>query len=185
MTADRSYRNERRIKSSWDGGSAMTRIRNYFRATLVLGIAISICAAGAHAQRNAPHIALKSGESVDLRNFFFVVNCQSVVIGTPLVKVLEGPDQLTISFRKEMVLPRAQNCAKPVPGGIVVATAGDVKEPVEAKLTFRLKYNTKMGERQGSNTYIVSLYPGGARTGDAAHTPPTNPTESMPAASPQ
>jgi hypothetical protein len=83
-----------------------------------------------------------------------------------------------------MVLPRAFNCAKPVPGGIVVATAGEVKQPVEAKLTFRLKFNTKAGERQTSNTYIVSLYPTGSRSGDAVRAAPTNSTESSQPTSP-
>jgi hypothetical protein len=42
-----------------------------------------------------------------------------------------------------MVRPRGPNCTKPVPGGKVVATARDVKEPKEAKLTIRLKFKTK------------------------------------------
>jgi hypothetical protein len=154
-------------------------------AVACFAIAIFVGAPGADAQRNERRIALKSGESVDLRNFFVVTNCKSDLIGKPSVEVLEGPNQLSLSFREEMVLPRALNCPKPVPGGIVVATAGNVKEPVEAKLTFRLKFNTKMGERQASNTYIVSLYPGGSPTGDAVHAPPTNPTESTPPISPQ
>ena len=41
----------------------------------------------------------------------------------------------------------------------VVATAGAVKAPKEAKLTIRLKFKTKIGERQSSNVYIVSLFP--------------------------
>jgi hypothetical protein len=46
-------------------------------------------------------------------------------------------------------------------GGTVVATAKEVKEPKEARLTIRLKYKTKGGggERQSSNLYIVSLFP--------------------------
>ena len=85
-----------------------------------------------------------------------------------------------------MVLPRAYNCAAPVPGGVVVATATNVTEPKEGKLTYRLKFSTKMGERQNSNTYIVSLYPGGARTGNSEHpTPLTDPTGLMQPTSPQ
>jgi hypothetical protein len=41
----------------------------------------------------------------------------------------------------------------------VIATAKDVKAPKEAKLTIRLKFNTKVGERQSSNIYNVSLFP--------------------------
>jgi hypothetical protein len=110
---------------------------------------------------------MKGGESVDLRNFFFITNCQSTLIGKPEVEVLEGPDELAVTYREEMILPRAYNCPKPVQGGILVATAKDVTEPKEAKLTFRMKYNTKQGPRQTSNTYIVSLYPGTASAGSA------------------
>jgi hypothetical protein len=46
-----------------------------------------------------------------------------------------------------------------VPGGKVVATAKDVKEPKEAKLTYRVKYKTKDGDRQTSNVYTISLFP--------------------------
>ncbi len=155
-------------------------IVNFAIATLLVG------PTGADAQRNERRIAMKSGESVDLRNFFVATNCQSTLIGVPSVEILEGPDELAVSFRPEMVLPRTQNCPKPVPGGIVVATAGEVKEPVEAKLTFRLKFKTKAGERQSSDTYIVSLYPAGPRPGNSAPTsPPTNPATPDAPASPQ
>lgn len=38
-------------------------------------------------------------------------------------------------------------------------SAKSVTERTEAKLTFRLKYKTKDGDRQISNSYIVSLFP--------------------------
>jgi hypothetical protein len=38
-------------------------------------------------------------------------------------------------------------------------TAKDVAEKTEAKLTYRMKYQTKDGPRQSSNTFIVSLFP--------------------------
>ncbi len=41
----------------------------------------------------------------------------------------------------------------------VVATAKEVKEPKEAKLTYRVKYKTKDGDRQTSNVYTISLFP--------------------------
>jgi hypothetical protein len=164
----------------------MRILTNSFRAMLWVAVAILPGIAEAYAQKNPKSIALKSGESVDLRNFFFIVNCRSALIGKPEVEVLDGPDEVTLSFREEMVLPRAYNCPKPVPGGIVVATAKEIAEPVEAKLTFRLKYNTKMGERQSSDTYVVSLFPGTRRTGNSAHsTPPTNPSEPTQSGPPQ
>ena len=81
------------------------------------------------------------------------------MVGTPALDVLEGPEELTLTLKEGPVVPRANNCAKPVPGGTVVATAKEIKEPIEAKLTIRLKYNTKGGERQSSSVYIVSLFP--------------------------
>jgi hypothetical protein len=46
-----------------------------------------------------------------------------------------------------------------VAGGTLVLSAKGVAEPAEAKLTYRLKYKTKDGDRQTSNAYIVSLFP--------------------------
>src|SRR5215470_11892923 len=104
-------------------------------------------------------IALKNGESTDLGNVWYVVNCRSIVIGMPEVEILEGPPGLTLSIKDAMVLPRRLNCAKEVPGGILVATAAEVKEPVQGKLVYRIKYKTKEGDRQRSGTYNVTLFP--------------------------
>jgi len=119
--------------------------------------AILLSAANAQAQQR---ITLKSGETAELKNFYYVVNCQSVVIGSPQVDVLEGSDEVSVNLKEHTVLPRAQNCAKPVPGGSVVVTAKGVTERKDVKLTIRLKFNTKIGERQDSSTYLVSLFPG-------------------------
>jgi hypothetical protein len=124
--------------------------------------AVALCAAvatSAQAQQNARRIALKAGESTELRDFYFVVNCQSILIGTPAVEVLEGPQEVSVTYKEVMQLPRAQGCAKEVPGGSVIATAKDVDVPKESKLTVRLTYKTKVGERQSSDVYIVSLFP--------------------------
>jgi hypothetical protein len=126
---------------------------------LCLIVTILAGTAGAHAQQNPQRISLKSGESTELRNYFYIANCQSIMVGTPVLDVLEGPEELTLTLKEGPVVPRANNCAKPVPGGTVVATAKEIKEPIEAKLTIRLKYNTKGGERQSSSVYIVSLFP--------------------------
>src|SRR4051812_13274671 len=68
-------------------------------------------------------LALKNGESVDIGQVFFISNCRSIVIGQPEVEILDGPDEVTLSIRPEMVLPRAHKCAKLVQGGILVVTA--------------------------------------------------------------
>jgi hypothetical protein len=104
-------------------------------------------------------IALKSGESVDLGPVYWVANCRSIMVGLPEVEILEGPPGLTLNLREAMVLPRTQKCPANVAGAILTATAKDVKEPIEAKLTYRLKYKTKDGDRQRSNIYSVSLFP--------------------------
>jgi hypothetical protein len=131
--------------------------KSRFIAIICLGFAAFAAAAGAHAQQTPRHIALKSGESTELRNYYFVQHCRPIMIGNPVLDVLEGPEELTVSLKAGMKVP--QKCTKPVPGGTVIATAKEVKAPKEAKLTIRLKFNTKVGERQSSNVYIVSLFP--------------------------
>src|SRR5829696_5621550 len=79
----------------------------------------------ASAEGFVPTISLKSGESIDLMNVFFVVNCRSVLKATPQVEILDGPPQVSAAVREGMVLPRIANCAKPVKGGTIVLTAGE------------------------------------------------------------
>jgi hypothetical protein len=121
----------------------------------IAGLAV-FAAVSVHAQHAPRRIALKSGESTELRNFYAAQHCRSILIGTPVLDVLEGPEDLAVTFKEGAKVPR--NCTVPVPGGTVIATAKDVKTPKEAKLTIRLKFKTKIGERQTSNSYIVSLY---------------------------
>ena len=54
-----------------------------------------------------------------LRNYFYVVNCQSILIGNPTVEILEGLEEIDVTVKPDKILPRAQNCAKEVPGGKV------------------------------------------------------------------
>jgi hypothetical protein len=121
------------------------------------GLAVFAAVSGAQAQHAPRRIALKSGESTELRNFYAVQHCRSILIGTPVLDVLEGPKELTVTFKEGAKLPT--KCTKPVPGGTVIATAKEIKTRQEAKLTIRLKFKTKIGERQTSNSYMVSLFP--------------------------
>jgi hypothetical protein len=109
-----------------------------------------------HAQSR---IALKSGESTSLGLVYSVRNCASIMVADPVIEILEGPEELTLEIKKGNVIPRSLNCAKPVPGGTLIATAKEVKERKDAKLTYRVKYKTKEGDRQGSGVYDVSLFP--------------------------
>ena len=124
-----------------------------------LYLASALSSADLRAQENIASIALRNGESSELGSVWYVTNCRSIVIGLPEVEILEGPPGLTLSIKEAMVLPRRLNCAKEVPGGILVATAKDVTEPVQGKLVYRIKYKTKDGDRQRANTYNVSLFP--------------------------
>jgi hypothetical protein len=129
------------------------------RALLLLGTAAFLGASGAHAQQDVRRIALKNGESTELRDYSFITNCRSIMVGTPVLDVLEGPEELSFTLTEGTVIRRDQGCSTPVPGGKVMATATDVAEPKEAKLTIRLNYNTKNGPRQSTNVFIVSLFP--------------------------
>ena len=104
-------------------------------------------------------ISLKSGESVVLRDYSFIANCLSIMVGTPTLDVLDGPDELAYQLTDRPVIRRDRGCSNPVPGGDVVATARDIKEPKEARLTIRLNYHTKAGDRQSTSVFIVSLFP--------------------------
>jgi len=127
-------------------------------AIAYLGLAVFGAVSGtAQAQSTPRRIALKSGESTELRNFYAVQHCRSILIGTPVLDVLEGAEDLTVTFKEGTKVPK--KCTISVPGGTVIAAAKDIKTPKEAKLTIRLKFKTKIGERQTSNSYIVSLFP--------------------------
>jgi hypothetical protein len=132
---------------------------NTFVAILGFAIAIFAGTAAADAQGEPPRVSLKSGETIELRNVFFTRNCRSILKETPVIEVLEGPEELTLTIKPAMVVPRSDNCSNPVAGGTVVATANDVKAPKEAKLTYRVKYKTLEGDRQISRVYMVSLFP--------------------------
>jgi hypothetical protein len=77
----------------------------------------------------------------------------------PETEILEGPSGVSLSIKEGMVLPRRQNCPAKISGGTLTVTAKEVKEPVVAKLTYRLKYKNKDGDRQRSVIYQVSLFP--------------------------
>ena len=137
--------------------SAIMRCRAI--AIMLVAQACLVLSVGSGAFAQTQRIALKSGESVTLGPVYWVVNCRSTMVGLPEIEILDGPAGLTLSLREAMVLPRRQNCPAKVAGALLTATASDIKEPIEAKLTYRLKYTTKDGDRQTSNIYGVSLFP--------------------------
>jgi len=128
-----------------------------FLAILSAGVAIPRIPSARAADET---IALKSGETADLGNLFFVVNCKSLLNGPIAIEVLEAPPGVTASVKEQKVIPRKFNCAKEVPGGHLLVTAsGDVKVRTQGILTVRLKFPTKDGERQQSRSINVTLFP--------------------------
>jgi hypothetical protein len=124
-------------------------------ALTMLGLSVAWTGT-AHAQVS---IALRNGESTEVGTLWWVAHCRSIMVGLPEVEILEGPPGLTLSIKEAMVVPRNLNCTNEVPGGLLVATAKDVTEPVQGKLVYRVKYKTRDGDRQRANTLDVSLFP--------------------------
>jgi hypothetical protein len=121
--------------------------------------AIALLDQQAFAQNSPRSIALKNGESIDLMPVFGEKNCRSILTATPTVEVLESPPEIKVAVREEMVTPRRATCKDKIKGGVVFVTANDVKARTEGKLTFRIKYKSKDGERQTAHTYNVTLFP--------------------------
>jgi hypothetical protein len=115
--------------------------------------------AWARAQDGVRIIALKSGEVSEVQDVWSVANCRSVLTAPPQVEVLEAPPQLTLTVKPAMVIPRRFNCAQPVQGGKIIATVGEVKEPIRGRLVYRTLYKTKDGDRHVGQVYEVALYP--------------------------
>jgi hypothetical protein len=130
------------------------------RLLKMASVAVIACLAQQAIAENPPRsIALKNGESVDLLPVFGEKNCHSILTETPKVEVLEGPPELKVTVREEMVAPRRAACKDKIKGGVVVVTANDVKARTEGKLTFRVKYKGKDGDRQTAHTFNVTLFP--------------------------
>ena len=104
-------------------------------------------------------IALKSGESTEVGDLYWVVNCRSLLKGTPEAEVVDGPPGVSVAVGEAMVLPRYQKCANRVPGGRLVITAKDIEEPSYTPLTIRITYRTLDGDRKFSHVYNLSLVP--------------------------
>jgi hypothetical protein len=124
-----------------------------------LGLAGFLGSAPARAQAFVPTISLKSGETTDLMNVYWSVNCRSMLKSTPQVEIIDGPPNVTVAVKEGMVMPRIRNCAKPVKGGTVVLTAAEIEDASTTRLTLRIKYQGKDGNRQSSVIYDLALFP--------------------------
>jgi hypothetical protein len=104
-------------------------------------------------------VALKSGESVELGDLLWTVNCRTYLKGLPQVEILDGPPAVTVAVKEKMILPRFKQCAKRVPGGTLSLTAGDITDESYTTLRLRIKYNTLEGPRDRSVSLRVALIP--------------------------
>ncbi len=127
-----------------------------WRLTILFGLLPAFVNAPTRAE---DRIALKNGESADIGSAYFVSHCRSILLEPPQVEVLDGPPQLVLTIRQDMVVPRRYNCPNKVAGGVLTMTAKDVTEPIQSQLTYRVKYKTKDGDRQTSHLLNVSLFP--------------------------
>jgi hypothetical protein len=130
-----------------------------FAALATICLAAAMIIAGVSAQA-AEVIALKSGETAEIANLFWVANCRSLLKGPMTVEILDGPADVTASIREQKIVPHALNCAKPVVGGVLLLTAPkEVKQRTQAKLILRVKYPTVDGERQKGHDIDLTLVP--------------------------
>ncbi len=128
-------------------------------------LAVSACAVAVPEAANAqitpdlPSISLKSGETLEIADLWYAVHCQSRLKSAPTVEVLEGPPEITVSVKKAMVVPREQNCSKPIEGAKLYVAASEIADYGTSELTIRITFDTKDGERRVSETYNVTLFP--------------------------
>jgi hypothetical protein len=141
----------------------MRKAGKVWLAAFLMGLSFCLTAGSAHAQFmklvGASTVAIKSGESIDLGEVYWVVNCRSLLKETPTVEILDGPPQLSASIKEAMVLPRTQGCSKKVSGGMLVVSAKDVEDPSFTRLTLRILYKTRDGDRKYSRVFNLQLLP--------------------------
>ena len=145
------------------GGGIMRAWSKAFFQLVLLASAICFGAGTAQAQYmklvGAATVAIKSGETLDLGEIYWVLNCRSLLKATPEVEVLDGPPQVSVNIREAMVLPRFQNCPNKVAGGMLSITAKEIDDPSFTRLTLRVLYRTKDGDRKYSRVVNLQLVP--------------------------
>ena len=128
-------------------------------------LAVSACAVAApeaatpQITPDLPSISLKGGETLEITDLWYSVHCQSQLKSTPTAEVLEGSPEITVSVKKAMVVPREQSCPEPIEGGKLYVTASEIADYGISKLSIRITFDTKDGERKVSETYNVTLFP--------------------------
>ena len=102
-------------------------------------------------------VAMKSGESVDISDLWWVVNCKTFLKGLPEVEILEGPPGVAAIVKEKMVLPRLGECGKRVKGAALSLSAGDITDDSTSVLRLRIRYPTLEGRRDRNWSIRVVL----------------------------
>jgi hypothetical protein len=130
-------------------------------AVLTLALS-SICALNANAQtwqQLVQQIALKSGETAEIGDIYWVIGCKSQLINPPEVTVMDGPPGVSAVLTEAMVTPRFQQCPKPVKGWKLKVTAGEIDDQSNSIMTIRIRYKTRDGQRDRSMNLGLALFP--------------------------
>jgi hypothetical protein len=149
-----------RLSTVGRGGDEKMRITPFAVAVMCAAVSPGFEAAQAQSwQMNTQSYALKSGESTEIGDLYWVVNCQSQLQGPPEVTILDGPPGVTASITEAMVVPRFQQCARAVKGAKLTLSAQQIEEPSNSLMTLRVRYKTKDGARDKSMSFLISLFP--------------------------
>jgi len=110
-------------------------------------------------QMNTQSFAMKSGETTEVGDIYWVINCRSQLTSTPEVTIMDGPPGITAAIEEAMVTPRFQQCPKPVKGGKLKLTAGTIDDQTNSLMTLRIRYKTRDGDRDRSMSFTIALFP--------------------------
>jgi hypothetical protein len=133
----------------------------FFLGLCILCLSLAF-GANAHAQTvqaSTLTVALKSGETTEVTDLWYAINCKSQLKSAPEVTILDGPPGVTASVIEAQVVPRMQQCSKPVLGGKLRLTAGTIEDQSSTVMTLRVRFKTKDGDRDRSIPIILSLFP--------------------------
>ena len=132
--------------------------------SVLLFLAMTSTFAGASAPAQAQlsqammtEVALKSGETADLSDIAWVINCKNFLKGIPEVEILEGPPGVTATVKDKMVLPRFSQCSNRVRGGTLSLAAGEITDDSTSVIRLRMKYPTLEGRRDRNWSIRVVL----------------------------
>jgi hypothetical protein len=110
-------------------------------------------------QQLVQQIALKSGESAEIGDLYWVIGCTSQLVSPPEVSILDGPPNVSAVLTENMTMARFQQCPKPVRAWKLKIAAGSIDDQTNSILTLRIRYKTKDGDRDRSMSFGLALFP--------------------------